>query len=76
MKIPLEINNAMYTIDENAVGTIALSVSSEYGDAVTEPFEYTIGKQFDIDAVKMLDKITDVKFGSNGKVSMTAGTID
>ena len=76
MKIPLEINNAMYTIDENAVGTIALSVSSEYGDAVKEPFEYTIGKQFDMDAVKSLDKITDVKFGEDGKASMTAGTME
>ncbi len=70
VKLPIETNNALYKIDDTGLGTIDFKAFITYGDKQTEEYTYIASKQFDMDTVKLLEKVTDVKVGDDFKVTM------
>ena len=70
VKIPFDVDNSMFSVDENGVGSLDVYVVATYGELESEAFEYTVSKQFDKETMTLLDKVTAITFENGGKYTM------
>ena len=70
VKIPFDVDNSMFTVDKNGVGSLDVYVRASYGELESDAFNYTVSKQFDKEAMELLDKVTAVTFDNGGKFTM------
>ena len=70
VKVRFNVDNSMFDVDKDGVGSLDVYVNASYNDLESEAFGYTIMKQFDKDAIASLNSVTDVKFENGGKFTM------
>ena len=70
VKIPFDVDNSMFTVDKDGVGTLDVYVVATYDELESEAFEFTVTKQFDKEAMELLGKVSSITFENGGKFTM------
>ena len=70
VEIPFDVDNSMFSVDKDGVGTLDVYVIATYDELESEAFEYTVTKQFDKEAMELLDKVSGITFDNGGKFTM------